>query len=167
LAVASKGAQRVYSIREQPLTFTSGSVVLRGTLLSPDPVTAWPTVVMVHGSGEADRKGFVFVPELVKAGIPVFAYDKRGVGESGGDWKKSSIGDLAADVVAAVNYLKSRNPSARIGLWGGSQGGWIVPMVATLTTNVQFIISVSGAGMSPGEQMLYCQENQWRNARVP
>jgi hypothetical protein len=97
----------------------------------------------------------------------VFAYDKRGVGESGGNWKESSIADLASDAVAAVNHLKAREPNAQIGLWGGSQGGWIVPIAATLSPNVAFIISVSGAGMSPGEQMLYCQDNQWRDGRLP
>jgi uncharacterized protein len=166
LVFAASGAEKTHSIRETSLSFTNGDIVLRGTLMSPDPPTRHPTLVLVHGSGAADRKGFVFARALAEAGIPVFAYDKRGVGESGGDWKKSSIAELASDSVTAVNHLKAREPNALIGLWGGSQGGWIVPMAATLSTNVAFIISVSGAGMSPGEQMLYCQDNQWREARL-
>jgi HEAT repeat protein len=106
LALAASSAKETHSIRETPLSFTNGTIVLRGTLMWPEPARTHPTLVLVHGSGAANRKTFVFAPTLVQAGIPVFAYDKRGVGESGGDWTKSSIADLASDVVAGVgnNY---------------------------------------------------------------
>src|SRR5882724_2034845 len=161
--VLALNATDAYSIREEPVSFTNGTVVLRGTLISPKPKTSQATLILVHGSGPAERDGFVFAPELVKAGISVLAYDKRGAGESSGDWTKASLDDLAMDALAAVDCIKSRFNVRRIGLWGGSQGGWIVPMVATRSTNVDFIISVSGAGVSPGEQVLYYQENKWRD----
>lgn len=156
----------LHRIQEKSVAFTNGMIVLKGTLMEPEPPTQFPTVVMVHGSGPADRKGFLFAPELVRAGIPVLVYDKRGVGESGGNWEVSSIHELATDVLAAVDSLKEGNGTRRIGLWGGSQGGWIVPLAATLCSNVSFIISVSGAGVSPAEQMLYYQENNWRESKL-
>ncbi len=122
LVLAASGAEKTHSVGETSLSFTNGHIVLRGTLMSPEPATTHPTLVLVHGSGAADRKSFIFARALAEAGIPVFAYDKRGVGESGGDWKQSSIAELASDALAAVIYLKAREPSAQIGLWGGSQG---------------------------------------------
>ena len=53
-------------------------------------------------------------------------YDKRGVGESTGDWRTATFSDLAEDALGAVELLKEHqqiDPS-RIGLFGLSQGGW-------------------------------------------
>ncbi len=153
-----------YPVREELISFTNGSVVLRGLLLMPQPMTSHPTVVMVHGSGPATRSSFGGVSDrLARGGIPVLVYDKRGVQESTGDWKTASLEDLAADASAAVEFLKQRGVR-KIGLWGGSQGGWIVPIVASRSTNVNLIISVAGSGVTPSEQELFRQENQWRAA---
>jgi pimeloyl-ACP methyl ester carboxylesterase len=138
--------------------------MLSGLLLTPQPATAHPTVIMVHGSGPATRDSFGGLEGcLVRAGIPVVVYDKRGVQESTGDWKKASLEDLTADALAALDFLKSRGVS-RVGLWGGSQGGWIIPLAASRSTKVDFIITVAGAGVTPAEQELFRQEKQWRAA---
>jgi pimeloyl-ACP methyl ester carboxylesterase len=154
------------SIDEEAVAFTNGPVTLRGTLMRPRVATPQAGLVLVHGSGAVKRDSFVFARELVRAGIAVFAYDKRGAGESGGDWTKASLHELAGDALAALDCLSARCAIRRIGLWGGSQGGWIVPLAASRSTNVAFVIAVSAAGMSPAEQMLYCQENQWRQANL-
>jgi pimeloyl-ACP methyl ester carboxylesterase len=161
---AVAGEESSHTIRPQVISFTNGSVILRGLFLTPQPATSHATVVMVHGSGPATRTSFGGLEGLlVRAGISVLVYDKRGVQESTGDWKRASLEDLATDVLAAVGFLNRRG-IARIGLWGGSQGGWIVPLVAARSTNVDFIISVAGSGVTPAEQELFRQENQWRAA---
>ena len=85
--------------------------------------------------------------------MTVLAYDKRGVGGSTGDWNTASFDDLAADVVAAFQYLKSRNDidPAQIGLLGVSQAGWVMPLAAVRAKDLAFLISISGAGLSPAE----------------
>jgi pimeloyl-ACP methyl ester carboxylesterase len=87
-------------------------------------------------------------------------YDKRGVGASTGDWLKSGFEDLAEDALAAVQLLQSRPEisSKQIGLWGASQGGWIVALAASRSRDVAFIISQSGPGVTPHEQELYRTE---------
>lgn len=61
---------------------------------------------MVGGGGASDRdNGTLFPPirrHLVEAWIAVLSYDKRGVGESSGDWRDATMDDLAADTVAAL-----------------------------------------------------------------
>ena len=56
--------------------------------------------------------------------------DKRGVGASTGDWHTATFPDLAGDVVAAFEYLKTRPDiyRTRIGLLCWSQAGWVMPL---------------------------------------
>ena len=76
-----------------------------------------------------------FAKRLVKEGVAVLTYDKRGVGESGGIYAGPSVGTntidtpnlnlLSRDASAAVNtfrtYLKDKKTP--IGLVGFSQAG--------------------------------------------
>src|SRR5262249_41731106 len=97
------------------------------------------------------------------------AYDKRGVGESTGDFKAVPFMDLADDGLAALAYLKSRKEidTKRIGVWGLSQGGWLGPLAASRSSDVAFVIAVSGPGVSPGEQMIVYYANELRDEGVP
>jgi hypothetical protein len=58
--------------------------------------------------------------DLVPAnGIAVFTYDRRGSGDSTGDFKTATFFDLAADAGAAIDHLKTRSdidPKC-IGVW--------------------------------------------------
>lgn len=98
-------------------------------------------------------------------GVAALIYDKRGCGRSTGDWTKSGFDDLAGDALAGLELLKNRPGinSHQIGLWGVSQGGWIVSLAASRCADVAFIISVSGPGITPAAQMAYCVEH-WMKA---
>jgi len=102
-------------------------------------------------------------------GLAALAYDKRGVGESGGDFRTVPFMELADDGLAAVAYLQSREEidSHRIGVWGLSQGGWLGPLAASHSPDVAFVIAVSGPGVSPGEQMLFYYANELRADGMP
>ena len=92
-------------------------------------------------------------------------YDKRGIGGSGGNWLTADFPILADDALAAVAALARRDDidSRRIGLWGGSQGGWIVALAASKSREVALIVSQSGPAVTPKEQELYRSE-QWLKA---
>lgn len=61
---------------------------------------------------------------------------------------------MTADALAGVNYLKRRPEidSNAIGVWGISQGGWIVALAAQQDPDIAFVIAVSAAGTTPGRQ---------------
>src|SRR5439155_20449581 len=113
-----------------------------------------PVVILVHASGPEDREYLLPLARfLVRRGMAILGYDKRGVGGSTGDWRTASFEDLASDVVAAFQHLKSRsdvNP-AQIGLLGWSQAGWVMPLAAVRAKDIAFLISVSGAGVPAAE----------------
>jgi pimeloyl-ACP methyl ester carboxylesterase len=94
--------------------------------------------------------------------MAVLGYDKRGVGGSSGDWRTASFEDLARDVVAAVEYLKTRSDvdSTQIGLLGWSQAGWTMPLAAVRARDIAFLISVSGAGIPAAETTIDQARNE-------
>jgi pimeloyl-ACP methyl ester carboxylesterase len=162
---AGRPAKRVRLWSEEEVTFRNGDVTLAGTLLAPVPARRHPVLVLLHGSGPQDRRGLLpFVNFLVRHGIALLGYDKRGVGGSTGDWRRSGFDDLASDALAAVRFLKSRADTdpGKIGLFGVSQGGWIGPLAAARSRDVAFVVSVSGPGTTPAEQMLDHLENELR-----
>jgi len=91
------------------------------------------------------------------------------VGESTGDFRTGPFMDLCDDGLAAVKYLKSRKEidPQHIGVWGLSQGGWLGPLAASRSTDISFVIAVSGPGVSPGEQMLVYYANELRDRGLP
>jgi uncharacterized protein len=156
--LAGRQATRQFEVR-----FRSGDATLSGTLTLPASRAPRAAVAFVTGSGETLR---AYLPDLqallVRCGVAVLAYDKRGVGQSGGIYPGESptaatIDLLARDASAAVRFL-ARRPEldhARIGLAGHSQAGWIMPLAASRTPAVQFMVVLSGPAVSADETDLY------------
>jgi pimeloyl-ACP methyl ester carboxylesterase len=97
-------------------------------------------------------------------GIAVFTYDKRGVGRSQGEccpWKSPGYFHLLAqDVAAAVRTAKTHPAidGSRVGGWGFSQGGWVVPLAASVAPGeIAWVIIGSGPAVSLGEELLYSE----------
>ena len=151
-------------LREVEMTFKNGDIHLAGTLVLPESGARHPAVVIAPGGTAAGTRdmGRNFADFLALNGVAVLIFDKRGTGQSSGDWLKAGFDDLAADVLAGVNALKSRDDihGAKIGLLGFSQGGWVVALAASKSPDVAFIVSQSGPGGTPLEQELYRTE-QW------
>lgn len=126
-------------------------VTLAGTVLIPVRASGIG-VVMLPGSGPATRNMLKPAAEkLVQAGVTVLIFDKRGSGESGGDWTTSSLDDLAGDAIVAMNELRDRPGIDSVGLWAHSQGNWVATRAAELGAHPDFVVAVSGGGVSPRE----------------
>ena len=78
-----------------------------------------------------------------------YGVDDRGVGGSTGNSSQATSEDFAGDVLAGIEYLKSREEidPARIGLIGHSEGGLIAPIVAVEFPDVAFIVLMAGPGI--------------------
>jgi uncharacterized protein len=148
---------------EEAVRFTNGNITLAGTLVLPQGTAQHPAVVLFHGSGPQSRDLFT-AHWFAAQGFAALAYDKRGVGESTGNFRAVPFMDICDDGLAALAYLKSRREidSQHIGVWGLSQGGWLGPLAASRSADVAFVIAVSGPGVSPGEQMLVFYANELR-----
>jgi uncharacterized protein len=143
---------RAQLIREERLTFTSADgTKLGGTLYLPLGSGPHPALVMVHGSGAQTRNGYYgsirFLSEAhARRGIAVLAYDKRGTGESKGDWERADLGTLAEDAVAAIRTLQTRADidEQRLGLSGASQAATIIPLASAQVPEVKLWQIISG-----------------------
>jgi uncharacterized protein len=167
---APRTARRVEIERREDVRFSNGTVVLGGTLIAPARAGKCPAIILVHGSGAENRQYVLpWARFLIRRGIAVLGYDKRGVGESTGDWNAASFDDLAGDVVAAFEYLKTRNDidQANIGVLGISQAGWVMPLAARRAKDLAFLISISGAGVSAAETTIDQARNEMTMTGMP
>jgi pimeloyl-ACP methyl ester carboxylesterase len=167
---APRTAKRVEIETREAVRFTNRDVQLTGTLIAPSAGGRHPAIVLVHGSGAENRAYMLpWARFLIRHGIAVLGYDKRGVGESTGDWNAATYEDLAGDAVAAVEYLKTRPDidAAQIGLMGISQAGWIMPLAAVRSKDVAFLISISGAGVTPAETTIDQARNEMTMTGMP
>jgi len=100
---------------------------------------------------------------FVEAGYVCMSWDKPGVGKSTGTFgDKTLFHDRASIAVEAVEYLKARKDidNKRIGFWGLSQAGYIMPLAASMTNDISFMIAVSCFGVNSIEQGAYFLEKQ-------
>lgn len=148
---------------------TNGADTLAATVLMPQGRGPFPGVVLVHGSHQASRATWPYrlhAEFLARSGIAVAIYDKRGAGASTGTYRESESFDvLAADAEAVHGALRraSRVDTARVGLWGRSQGGWVVARAAARQPTVAFLVLVVGGGVTGREQNIYARQLQLRN----
>src|SRR3954468_7990577 len=147
-----------------PRFFENGDVRLAFTLDLPEGKGPFPAVVMGHGSGRVTRDQLIWASrQFTSRGFAVLRFDKRGVGESTGTFVFVGTKDspwvfpqLASDVVAGVRFLRTRPEidPRRIGLFGGSQAGWVLP-IAARDVDVAFMVLWSGPVCSVGQEMFY------------
>lgn len=142
----------------EEVTFYNDGNTFAGTLTYPLSGEKFPAVIMITGSGAQNRDEEIFgfkifriiADHLTKNGIAVLRYDDRGVGGSKGKTtSESTTADFAGDVIAAVEYLKTRSniDPLKIGLMGHSEGGIVAPLVASKTGGLAFIVLMAGTGV--------------------
>jgi pimeloyl-ACP methyl ester carboxylesterase len=149
--------------REEAVTFINAAAgtKLAGTLSIPHGAGPFPAVVLIAGSGPTTRdeevmghKIFLVLSDaLNRRGIAVLRYDKRGVGQSTGDFATASFTDYVADAEAALGFLKSRPEIAagRVGLVGHSEGGIVAPLIAARDPAPRFVVLMAAPGMPLGQ----------------
>ncbi len=165
----SQAARQALQIEE--LSFYSHSTKLAGALVRPDQAELSAAIVFVHGSGKQTRN-----LELAKAfaarGIAALVYDKRGVGESEGEYEaKQSVSGmnvslLADDAAAALEMLSSHAlvGNVPIGLAGISQAGWIIPLAAERSSLAKFIVLWSGPVCKVSEEDIFSKYTSDRDS---
>jgi len=153
-----------------PVTIENEGARLAGTIYLPDaarpPLAA---AVLVHGSGRTTREDMRFMrDQLLAMGIAVLAYDKRGAGESTGEYDNVGVRTspermplLGRDALAALRVLELRPgfDRDRLGFVGLSQAGWIIPsaMARAREGEVRWAVIKSGPAGSVGQEDAYSE----------
>jgi pimeloyl-ACP methyl ester carboxylesterase len=165
----SQDPQKPYPYDEEEVAYDNKSapgVRLAGTLTIPRKGGPFPVVLLITGSGPQDRnealmghRPFLVLSDyLTRHGIEVLRVDDRGTAKSTGDFGKATTEDFASDVMAGIDFLKTRKEvnQKQIGLIGHSEGGVIAPMVAAKSPDVAFIVMMAGTSIT-GEEIIYLQ----------
>jgi dienelactone hydrolase len=150
-------AKKIALHRVEEVTVVNGDATLKGTLTLPLKPGPHPAVVFAHGSGDAKRDVGMWNMFFVRQGMAVLSLDKRGAGESTGDWRKASLGDIADDWLAGVAMLKQRSDidPTRIGVHGSSQGGWTAPDMAVRSKDIAWVIVRAGSANTVLDTMVH------------
>lgn len=139
---------------EDVVSFGNDSLHYAGTITVPETKGKHTAIVIVSGSYPQDRDGTMAGHKVYKEiaeylsdrGIAVLRVDDRGVGGSNGDYSTSTTYDFSDDVIAAVEYLRSRKDIDRrkIGVLGHSEGGASCSIAASRCRDIKFMISAAG-----------------------
>jgi pimeloyl-ACP methyl ester carboxylesterase len=162
-----------YKVEDVMYDNKPAGIKLAGTLTMPESGGPFTAVILIPGSGPSNRDEeifghkpfFVLADYLTRNGFAVLRADKRGLFKSTGDINTATSKDFSTDVLAGIEYLKSRKEidAKKIGLIGHSEGGIIAPMVASETNDVAFIVLMAGPGI-PGDEILYHQNEAMSKA---
>lgn len=147
---SNKGTGTRLNFTSEEIRIDGADVELAGRLVWPEGVERAPLAVLVHGSENYSALDYASLQRLLPAqGIAAFVYDKRGTGGSTGDYTQDF--DLLAADAAAAHAAALALAGERItasGYLGGSQGGWVAPLAATLS-EPDFVIASFGLAESP------------------
>ncbi len=161
-----------HSMEHESYFVESGKIALEVELIqSPMGSSEKPAVIFIPGSGSTTYQAYA--PGLIEKYIlnvflprdyAVIFFNKRGMGQSEGNWMKNDFPGRAEDVLAVVDFFRDHPgiDTNQIGLIGHSQGGWIANLAASQDPSVAFFISLAGPVTSVQEQMADIYENDFR-----
>jgi uncharacterized protein len=150
-------------VAARDVQFPRGDVQLGGTLFSPVTPGTFPAMVLMPGAGAETRAPLLdMARNFAVQGMVTLVYDKQGAGKSAGDWTRESLDDLAGDALAAIQLLSAlpNVDAQRVGAWGISQSGWVLPRLSMQRQGIAFIICITGGGATPREVEYYGYRNE-------
>lgn len=144
-------AQSEFDMVEQSVEIQSPQGKLTGTLTLPRNHSGkLGLVLFIHGDGPIDSThGEGYKPlweRLASIGYASLSLDKRGIGGSEGNWLDQSMDDRVVEAQHAIAWAKEQSiiDDSKIGVWGASQAGWVIPKLAG-KEHLAFSILVSPA----------------------
>lgn len=149
----------------EKIIINSEGYLLTGWLYLPLGEKSVPLVVLANGGGNVVRAIRSFsdfmAPILAHCGYAAFVHDKRGTGESEGDYVMTTYDDYITDAGNCAIFLSAHkriNPE-KIGVMGASEGGRVAVIAASRFPVFSFVISQAGTMVSAIDDRLYAQIN--------
>ena len=172
--VADAGADATPPVGTYEVTQEVVDVELEGAVVRAritEPVGAEgdrPAVVFVHGAGTGrfERAFRTQAHELATAGIVTMVPDKR---LDTYTTLQRDYPAMAADYTRSVRLLQRHDgvDPDRVGVYGESEGGWIVPVMTAEDPSLAFAVLVSAPVVPPRQQAAFAADSYLRNTDVP
>jgi uncharacterized protein len=156
--------------KEERFLVKNGDINIGGTLMVPATKGRHASVIVTPGDYGTNRDQLrMWAHNFVSHDIAAVVLDSRGAGESTGPVNSSSFSDLANDVLAVVQQLKTRDDinNKQIGLFGFSNSCFFVSLAASRSPDVAFLIMQSFVGVPGWKQETFRAETQLRVDGLP
>lgn len=144
--------QNSYKMTEEKIQITTPKGLLTGTLALPKNYSGKVgLVVFVHGDGPInDTYDDGYKPlweKFASKGYASLSLNKPGINSAPGNWLAQSMEDRAQEIRYAIDWARSLPmiDKQKIGLWGASQAGWVIPKIVKEEHDIAFSILVSPA----------------------
>ncbi|WP_276391026.1 alpha/beta hydrolase family protein [Eudoraea chungangensis] len=150
---------KTYSV--QDIRFSNMKLDFEGTIYSPNKPNG-KGLIFLTSSGGGDRSGSRAEAILfAQRGYTTFHYDKRGTGNSSGNWQVASMKELLSDDTKSIEYFSKITGISldSIAIKGSSQGATKVPYLLSVLPGLHAGIVVS----CPGSSLLESDINAWKN----
>lgn len=153
------------SMKEKKVTI-KGSVFIGATVSYPDDGGKYPAIVLIMGTGKADRNGNEkgFKTDLYKNFAEMFAeygfvsvrYDKRGTYQTEGNDNTAGLSDLIDDAISAIRYTKSLPyvDETKVIVCGHSEGAMIATLLSSKEDTAGLLL-FGGAATCMKDALLY------------
>lgn len=154
------GIERIPARRGTPIAFR----VWRENPPSPDPGLV---VIAIHGSSASSSSLHPLGKALRSQGIPVYAPDIRGHGETGMRGDIDYPGQLDDDLADFVDMVRMRHADAKLVLLGFSSGGGFALHIAASPLGSMFARTVLLSPMLGSQAPTYRQGQMWAKPFIP
>lgn len=158
-----------YQFKEEKVTIKTEKNSLSSVIVTPKEGNIKGTIFFVHGDGaqNATQDGgyYPIMERFAKQGYASVSWNKQGVGKSSGNWLDQSMDDRANEVSEVIDWVKINRPEIanKIGLWGASQAGWVIPKVDNKRNDIDFSILLA-PGVNWLSQSEYYTANQAKDS---
>lgn len=158
--------------RIEKVSIDNDDVTLAVELYLPKERGNYPALLMLPGGGNS-VENLRNVPEYLgrraaACGIVALFYDKRGTGNSTGEYAQADFNDFIVDASAAIDYLAKHSEvnASKVGASGFSQGGRLIANLAVRNKIVSFIAGVSGPINKVGPNRYYAMSNSFDRTQL-
>jgi uncharacterized protein len=142
----------------EKIKISSEGYSICGWLYIPKKTGKFSLVILANGGGGKSLSEWI-APIFAHCGIAAFVHDKRGTGESEGNFGETTYDTYVTDIGNIAKSLSSNmriNPD-KIGVMGGSEGGRIAYLAAARFPHIKFAASYAGDITSTFDSRFYAQ----------
>lgn len=142
----------------EKIRISSEGYSICGWLYIPKKQGKFSLVILANGGGGKSLSEWI-APIFAHCGIAAFVHDKRGTGESEGNFAETTYDNYVNDIGNIAKFLSGHiriNPD-NIGVMGGSEGGRIAYLTASRFPIIKFAASYAGDIASTFDSRFYAQ----------